>query len=875
MNFGLGLILSLTDNATAGINNAVNSLNQLTQTAEGASKSLNDMASLSALSVVSGQIGNSFTRMGHNILSTISQVINGVTETGSTLYYAKNQLSALYGSAEKGAGAIAKIQEYAKTSMFEFENLIPAVTSLKSVGIEAFDAIASSTGDASHNLLDYASALASFAPQMKNAYGTGINAAIGAMREYIAEGNALSLKRGAGLDITGILGEDKGATIEDRTRQVADLINTLNMMPMVETMKNSPMTMLSNMGDVLFQLKGMISDSGVYDKFTDLISKLATYVMAIPEEELQEIANVIGSALTAIMTPLDWVADRLISLVDGLRSLVQTNPQLVKFATIGVTVFGVLLLLAGIALKAMSAFSGLSLMVLAFGNSFKKIGGIFKAGSIKVLGALLPLVATIGLLAIAWKNDLFGIKTVVTNFVTNLTTSFKTARKAVNGDVADLISTLEDLKSRDDFFSELTIGIMKVMMLGKALSDAWGDYTLSEDNFLKAKELGILPLIEAILDLKYRLENFISGFKDGMKQISTEITSYLSEITANVQGTFLEPIINGLTDFFRLLSGGDAKAWYDFGKVTANIVTIIAGLAVAFKVVGIAVGVITKVVGVFKALWGIITFVGGAFMSILGFIGTVATAILGFFGFVTTLPATVVGAIVLALVAIVALIIKYRDKIFEALKSVGSWIYNNVILPVKNFFVGLWKDMIELFRNIGSTVGGAIKEGITTAINWVLSKAVGIINGFIDAINFVLGVINAIPGVNISKLNRLAVPQLAEGGVVTKPTMSIIGEAGAEAVVPLENNTGWIEKLAGMVSSEMSSVNKNHNRSGGYLTGNSHTSQGSTDNSVVFNEGAIQVVVQNATEEEAVKLAKKIMEYIKRQNQLNSMLNYA
>lgn len=36
----------------------------------------------------------------------------------------------------------------------------------------------------------------------------------------------------------------------------------------------------------------------------------------------------------------------------------------------------------------------------------------------------------------------------------------------------------------------------------------------------------------------------------------------------------------------------------------------------------------------------------------------------------------------------------------------------------------------------------------------------------------------------------------ATGGIVTKPTYSLIGEAGAEAVVPLEHNTGWIDRVA-------------------------------------------------------------------------------
>ena len=39
-------------------------------------------------------------------------------------------------------------------------------------------------------------------------------------------------------------------------------------------------------------------------------------------------------------------------------------------------------------------------------------------------------------------------------------------------------------------------------------------------------------------------------------------------------------------------------------------------------------------------------------------------------------------------------------------------------------------------------------------------------------------------------------PALAKGGVVDNPTMALIGEAGKEAVIPLERNTGWMVELA-------------------------------------------------------------------------------
>lgn len=39
----------------------------------------------------------------------------------------------------------------------------------------------------------------------------------------------------------------------------------------------------------------------------------------------------------------------------------------------------------------------------------------------------------------------------------------------------------------------------------------------------------------------------------------------------------------------------------------------------------------------------------------------------------------------------------------------------------------------------------------------------------------------------------------ATGGVLTRPTRILAGEAGAEVVMPLQNNTGWIDVLASKI----------------------------------------------------------------------------
>lgn len=55
----------------------------------------------------------------------------------------------------------------------------------------------------------------------------------------------------------------------------------------------------------------------------------------------------------------------------------------------------------------------------------------------------------------------------------------------------------------------------------------------------------------------------------------------------------------------------------------------------------------------------------------------------------------------------------------------------------------------------------------------------------------------------IAKQQYTPITAMATGGVVDEPTYALIGEAGKEAVMPLENNTGWINELAEQLNTLM------------------------------------------------------------------------
>lgn len=61
-------------------------------------------------------------------------------------------------------------------------------------------------------------------------------------------------------------------------------------------------------------------------------------------------------------------------------------------------------------------------------------------------------------------------------------------------------------------------------------------------------------------------------------------------------------------------------------------------------------------------------------------------------------------------------------------------------------------------------------------------------------------------GFNITPLANVSLPRLAKGAILTRPTPVIAGEAGKEAVIPLENNTEGLEMIAEMISQKLGNM---------------------------------------------------------------------
>lgn len=146
------------------------------------------------------------------------------------------------------------------------------------------------------------------------------------------------------------------------------------------------------------------------------------------------------------------------------------------------------------------------------------------------------------------------------------------------------------------------------------------------------------------------------------------------------------------------------------------------------------------------------------------------------------------------------------DKITNIFSSVGQWFgkkfddaYKSVtkaFSKIANFFGGIWDKIKNTFSKLGTSIGNAISGAVKGAINGLIGQIENTINTGVKLINGAIGIVNKLPGVDISKLDYLKMPRLERGGILRKGQMGFLEGNGAEAVVPLERNKYWVNAVA-------------------------------------------------------------------------------
>ncbi|MBQ3045130.1 MAG: hypothetical protein IJD49_04175 [Clostridia bacterium] len=126
----------------------------------------------------------------------------------------------------------------------------------------------------------------------------------------------------------------------------------------------------------------------------------------------------------------------------------------------------------------------------------------------------------------------------------------------------------------------------------------------------------------------------------------------------------------------------------------------------------------------------------------------------------------------------IASLIELIASIVEKIKAFASTVWNFIKENVIDKIAEKIADLIELCKSIGTDVVDFIAGTFKSVINGVLSAIESAINRFIRMLNSAIGVINKIPGVNISPVSEIQIPRLAQGAVIpaNKEFLAVLGD---------------------------------------------------------------------------------------------------
>ena len=448
-------------------------------------------------------------------------------------------------------------------------------------------------------------------------------------------------------------------------------------------------------------------------------------------------------------------------------------------------------------------------------------------------------------------DNMPGISEALSNTLSDIAPIFESAEQAIN-DMVDSISRVYDnyirpsiessTKAISGFVSVFVKGwnnhIQPVIKkIGQGFSDTIGKH--------------ISPLIQKILDMVASFQEMsqvinaylapvISFIVDLLIRILAPAIEYIVEVFRVLFNTAAD-ILGGIADFvkgvFDIITGiltSDMDKIFDgfteTGDAIMNILsTILTGLL--DLTVAVLKVIWDTIVAIFQGIWdGIVAifspiaeWFAGVFQAAWDGIVAIFTDLATWFGDRWAEVKTALSSIGTwftdmfqkawnGLTGIFANIGTWFGErwndVTNALANVATWFgsifssaYNavvNAFSSIGGFFSGVWSTVKSIFVNAGQTVGSAVGGAFRSAVNAVLGTIENVVNGFISMINGVIGMINKIPGVSLGGIGYVSLPRLARGGIVDSPTVAMIGEAGKEVVMPLEN-TGFLQTMGRVV----------------------------------------------------------------------------
>lgn len=579
------------------------------------------------------------------------------------------------------------------------------------------------------------------------------------------------------------------------------------------------------------------------DALTTAIPKLIDVAVGIVERIIYTIVrtlpdileagvNLVLSLARGIVKALPKLIESIINLVGRiLTTLMDALPKLVNAGVQATTslITGLLSILPSIVAAALDLVLGLVDTIL------NALPGLIEAGVdivMSLVGGIISMLPTIietavNLIITIIDKIMEYLPKIINTGINIILSLINGIVKAIPDLVQKVISLIPVIVSAitENLPKLIELGIKAVMSLIDGLVSALPKLLEAGINMLSAVATGLVQTIPEILKAMPKIIGAIlDGFKamfPGLAPIFDGVKNHF-EIVFNAIANIFETVIGifqTLFGIFKSLFTGDWEGFWDgiqkyFSQIWDLIEMVFTAVFDIFKnILNVFASVFEDVFSTagdfFKGIWeGIASFFSGIWDSVTSVVTNAGGTAKGIFSAVGDFFKGIWNGIL-------AFFSDMWDDMVEFVTSAGERIMP-IFSTVGDFFKGIWEGIkgtfstvVEFFSDVFGravdsikTVFNGVKEFFVTLFEAIVNIVKAPINYIIEGINEFIEGLNKIqipdwvPVVGGKGLSFPTISLLEKGGVLGKGQVGFLEGSGAEAVVPLEKNTEWIQKVA-------------------------------------------------------------------------------
>lgn len=347
---------------------------------------------------------------------------------------------------------------------------------------------------------------------------------------------------------------------------------------------------------------------------------------------------------------------------------------------------------------------------------------------------------------------------------------------------------------------------------------------------------GLQPILDALIPILKSLGETFSNMPEGVKTLAVVLGVLVTSFT------LLAPFIAAIVTIAPII-GSAIMAVVGF---IGSLVAVISGPLIA--IIAVVIGVIVGIIAVIKNWGTIVDWLQGVWQAFSNWIGnlwnSIASSASSIWGSIKTTISNLIQSCISTVQNLWNSAMSALSGIWNSIKSTASSVWNGITSAISNAINTAKSIVSNVANGISSIVSGvwngiksttsSVWNGIKSAMISPIQSAVGVISGIIERIKSLFNFKLSFPPVSIphiplphfrisgsfnplkGQIPSLGIDWYAKGGILTKPTIfgqngnSLMagGEAGKEAVAPLSDLMGYVEKA---VANQIGNMDQNFN----------------------------------------------------------------